>query len=354
VATATSASDDAPTEAVGWVTAAEDDVQPTVQWSAGSPPPSGVQPPISPREYREATPDGAASRRGRLSLIAVIVAALVLAGIGWYIGIGRYVDTPVLVGSSEAQAATEAEKAGFEFEVVKRSYSETAPFGTVISTDPDAGDRILPGGTIEAVVSRGKERYRIPNLKGQTLDEATAALAKLHLKVGDVTTAYDEKVAKDEVVRAAEFRVGDQVKRNTAVDLVLSKGPKPIDIVDYTGKSGSGAAEALKKAGFEVTIERAFSDEVKSGYVISQSPSSGTGHKGDTIVLTVSRGPEIRTVPNVLGKTRTEAEKILKAAGFKPSSIALGPNSRVRAQSPKGGTKAKYGTTVRLLPVPFP
>jgi serine/threonine-protein kinase len=347
VATATSASEDAPTEAVGWVTAAED-VQPTVQWSAGSPPPTGVQPPISPREYREATPDGPASRRGRLSLIAVIVAALVLAGVGWYIGIGRYVETPVLVGSSETQAAKDAEDAGFEFEVVKRSYSETAPLGTVISTDPSAGDRILPGGTIEAVVSRGKERYRIPNLKGQTLDEATAALEKLNLRVGDVTTTYDEKVEKGQVVRAAEFRVGDQVKRNTTVDLVLSKGRKPIEIVDYTGKGVAAAAKALRKAGFTVTSEKAFSDDVPEGYVISQSPNSGTGFKKDTIVLTVSRGPEFVVVPDVEGKTEAEATRILEAAGFTVKSTNFFPGDKVRTQLPKG-SRERVGSTVRIV-----
>ncbi|WP_230973389.1 Stk1 family PASTA domain-containing Ser/Thr kinase [Aeromicrobium terrae] len=352
VASATSAAEDAPTEAVGWVTAAED-VQPTVQWSAGSPPPTGVQPPISPREYREATPDGPASRRGRLSLVAVIVAALVLAGVGWYIGIGRYVETPVLVGSSETQAAKDAEDAGFEFEVVKRSYSETAPLGTVISTDPGAGDRILPGGTIEAVVSRGKERYPIPNLKGQTLDEATAALEKLNLRVGDVTTAYDEKVEKGQVVRAAEFRVGDQVKRNTAVDLVLSKGRKPIDIVDYTGKSGSGAKKALEKAGFKVSIEQAFSDEVPKGDVISQSPSSGAGFKKDTIVLTVSRGPEFIPVPDMVGHSKNFAIKQLEAAGFKVRAVLGTGNFKVRSQSPRGGTKARVGSTVTITALPF-
>jgi serine/threonine-protein kinase len=347
VATATGAGDEAQTEAVGWVDAA-DDVQPTVQWSAGSPPPPGVQPAMSPREYREATPPDPANRRGRFALVAVIVAALVLAGIGWYVGIGRYVETPVLVGSSETQAAKDAEDAGFTFEVVERSYSETAPLGTVISTDPGAGDRILPGGTIEAVVSRGKERYRIPNLRGQTIDEATAALEKLHLKVGDVTTAYDEKVAKDEVVRAAEFRVGDQVKRDTTVDLVLSKGRKPIDIVDYTGRSGSGAAKALEKAGFEVKIERAFSDDVDEGDVISQSPSTGTGFKDDTIVLTVSRGPEFVVVPDVEGKTEDEATKILESAGFKVKSTNFFPGDKVRSQLPNG-SKERVGSTVRIV-----
>jgi beta-lactam-binding protein with PASTA domain len=285
--------------------------------------------------------------RGRLLLIGVIVATLLVAILGWYIGIGRYVDTPQLVGQTEAQAVNDAKRAGFTFTVKDRAFSETAPLGTVIKTDPGPGDRILPGSTIEGVISQGKERYAIPDIKGDTLDEATMELAKLHLKVGETTTAYDEHVDKGDVVRATDFAVGAQVKRNAVIDLVVSKGRKPIEIVDYTGKSGSDAQKALEKAGFKVNVERAYSDDVDSGKVISQSPKDGKGFKDDTITLTVSRGPAAIDVPNVIGKTKSQAVQILEDAGFKVRAFGPG-NFTVQAQTPRSDKKARKGSSVTI------
>jgi serine/threonine-protein kinase len=280
-------------------------------------------------------------------LIGVIVATLLAVALGWYVGVGRYVDAPQLVGRTEAQAVKEAKQAGFTFSVKERKYSETAPLGTIISTDPGPGDRILPGDTIEGVVSQGKERYSIPSLKGRTLDEATTVLDKLHLKTGDLSTAYDEKVDKGKVIKSADFGVGTLVKRNTVVDLVVSKGRKPIDIPNYTGKRESEAKAGLEKAGFEVAVTHGYSDDVDKGRVISQSPNSGKGFKKDTITIKVSRGPEFIKVPKVLGKKRSEAEKILEDAGFKVSAFGPG-NFTVRAQTPDADQKARVGSRVTL------
>ena len=321
----------------------------TVQWGDGPTPqpPRGIHPPMTVEQYRESRLGEQKSRRGRLMLIGVIIATVLAVALGWYVGVGRYVDTPQLVGRTEAQALKEAKDAGFTFAVGKRAYSETAPLGTVISTNPEGGGRILPGDTIEGVISQGKERYEIPNLKGQTLDEATAALVKLHLKVGDLSTAYDEKVDKGEVVKATDFKVGFPVKRSTVVDLVVSKGRKPIDITDYTGDPESEATAGLEKAGFKVEIDRDFSDDVRKGRVISQSPNDGEGFKDDTITLEVSRGPESIDVPNVLGKPRNTATRILKDAGFEVRAFGPG-NFTVQAQTPSSDKKAKVGSTVTL------
>jgi eukaryotic-like serine/threonine-protein kinase len=321
----------------------------TVQWGDDQAPPSprGIHPAMTVEQYRESRQGEQRSRRGRLMLIGVLVATALAVALGWYVGVGRYVDTPQLVGRTEAQALKEAKDAGFTFTVGRRAYSETAPLGTVISTSPEGGGRILPGDTIEGVISQGKERYAIPNLKGRTLDEATAALEKLRLTVGDVTTVYDEKVDKGKVVKAADFKVGFQVKRSTAVDLVMSKGRKPIGITDYTGKRESEATAGLEKAGFKVEIDRDYSDDVDKGRVISQSPNDGEGFKDDTITLEVSRGPEAIDVPNVLGKPRNEATKILEDDGFKVRAFGPG-NFTVQAQTPGSDKKAKVGSTVTL------
>jgi serine/threonine-protein kinase len=320
----------------------------TVQWGDSTPePPRGIHPPMSVEQYRESRQGEERSRRGRYMLIGVVVATALAVALGWYVGVGRYLDTPRYVGMSEAQAIKEAKQDGFTFTVEKRAYSETAPLGTVMSTNPEAGDRILAGDTIEGVISRGKERYLIPNLKGRTLEEATNALEKLNLKVGDISTAFDEKVDKSKVVKAADFRVGSEVKRGTTVDLVVSKGRKPIDIPDYTGKRGSDAVAGLEKAGFKVEVGRAYSDDVDRGRVISQAPNDGTGFKDDTIRILVSRGPEAIEVPNVLGKPRNEATKTLADDGVDVRAIGPG-NFTVQAQTPGPGKKAKVGSTVTL------
>jgi serine/threonine-protein kinase len=339
---------EAPTEVVGR-TGGGGPPEHTVQWGSDPrpEPPRGIHPPMTVEQYRASRQGEANSRRGRIMLIGVIIATILAIALGWYVGIGRYVDTPQLVGRTESQAIKEAKDAGFTFTVDKRAFHETAPLGTVISTDPGPGDRILPGEEIQAVVSRGKERYEIPNLKGRTIDEAQAALEKLNLKVGEFSTAYDEKVDKGKVVGAADFRVGSQVKRSTVIDLVVSRGRKPIDITDYTGKPQDEAEAALEKAGFKVSLDPEYSDDVAKGRVISQSPHDGTGYKDDTITLEVSRGPEAISVPNVLGKPRNEATKILRDAGFKVRAFGPG-NFTVQAQTPSSDKKAKVGSTVTL------
>ncbi len=338
---------DEPTELVSR-TGGGGPAEPTVQWSSGpDPSPRGLQPPMSVEQYRSVRQDESTSRRGRIMLIAVLVATMLAAGIGWYVGVGRFVDTPQLVGQAEARAASAAEDAGFSFAVSDRAFSETVPLGVVMKTDPGPGDRILPGGTIEAVVSKGKERYEIPDLKGMSLDEAGDELSKLNLEIGDTEKVFDEKVDKGKVIKAQEFKVGALVKRDTVVDLVVSKGRKPIDIVDYTGKTQSTATKGLEKAGFIVQVDRAYSDDVDKGRVIRQSPNQGTGFKKDTITITVSRGPEAISVPDVLGKRRNEATTILEDAGFKVRAFGPG-NFTVQAQTPGSDKKAKVGSTITI------
>lgn len=324
--------------------------EPTMRWSSttwsqdhpATDAPAG--PPPDPR--LPVGDDGRARRRGRVLLVAAVLTVLVVGGLGWWLGVGRYAEVPQLTGQAEAQAAAAAKDAGFELDVTRRAFSETQPLGTVISTDPAAGDRLLPGHTIHAVVSKGKERYAIPDLQGKTLDEARTALDDLTLKVGDVTEAFSEKTPEGRIMRTTGFTVGQQVKRGTVVDLVVSKGREPITVTDQTGKPRAEAEKALQGASFTVDVTEEFSDEVDQGRVISQSPAQGTAFRGDTIRLVVSKGPENVDVPDVIGRTQEEAVKVLEEAGFTVDVQDRIPGTdRVLFQRPGSG-KAKVGSTV--------
>jgi serine/threonine protein kinase/beta-lactam-binding protein with PASTA domain len=324
--------------------------EPTMKWDRNGPVQplkAGLLPPVSSSEYKQMRSEEPRSTRGRNLLVLAIVATLLATLLGWYIGVGRYDKTPQLVGSAEAAAKEAAERNGFEFKVAGVKFSEKVASGLVMSTDPKPGAKILPGATIKAIISKGPDRVTLPaTLKGMTVAEATAALAALDLKVGKTVPNFDEKVAKDHVIGAVGVTVTDELKRGTVIDLSVSKGKKPIKVVDYTGKQSAEAKEALEKAGFKVKINPVFNDTIAKGIVIAQDPKDGTKFKDDIITLTVSKGVDLIAVPNMVGKPRAYAGHTLRALGFKVQ--AFGGSGNVKVQTPSGGTLPK-GATITLI-----
>ncbi len=308
---------------------------------------------MTPERYKEAREGEQRSRRGKFLLIGVIVLAVFAALLGYYLGIGRYVEAPALVGMAESQALKEAKSEGFDITFKERRFSETAPLGTIISTDPGAGDKVLPQATIKAVVSKGKERYKVPKLNGMTIDEAKAALdnESVHLKLGTQTPKFDENIKEGEIV-GTELKAGTELKRGEAVDVFVSKGRKPINVTNFTGKPEQEAVNGLSALGFKVSINRSFSDTVKKGVVVSQTPKDGTKFKNDVIALQISKGPELVPVPDVIGQTASAATKALKAKGFEVERLGPG-NFTVRATNPGPGKKARSGSTVTITFLPF-
>jgi serine/threonine-protein kinase len=274
-----------------------------------------------------------------------------VAGVaGWWFGMGRYTTTPGVINLSVEQARERVKAEGLSFEVGGRRFSETVTAGSVISTEPAPGTNVLKDGTVSAVVSRGPERYEVPVLRGMPREEAEAAIEDRNLVVGDVTERFHESVAEGVVLRSAPT-TGTELKRDAVVDLVVSKGPKPIKVPDFTGKSAEEAEQALGELGLEVAVTRENDDEVAKGDVISQDPSSGTLFRGDTVELVVSKGPVLVEVPRVRGVGVAEATASLEAAGFEVrtqnSDVYVGLEFVV-SSDPAQGTMAPQGSVVTL------
>ncbi len=286
-------------------------------------------------------------------LISVIVLALLVGLGGWYLGVARYTHTPAVINLSQAAAKAKVEKAGLGFKVGDQAYSETVAKGSVISTDPGAGARIPKDGTVAAVISLGPERHAVPDARGKTLDEAQAMLDAASLSFGRAVQKFNEKVAAGKVI-TTDPAPGTQLRRDAAVNVVVSKGPRPIKIPDWTGRNGDKAVTALNDLGFDVQRDDAYSDSVRLGKVISQSPSSGTGVKGDKIHLVVSRGPALIAIPSVRGAKLDDATAEMESLGFQVhvehSPYYIGVD-RVVSTNPAEGTKVPRGTTVTLLVV---
>ncbi len=288
-------------------------------------------------------------RRGRTSVIVVLVLSLILGVGAWYLLAGRFTTTPDFTNLTQAQAQELAAKKGFLL-AFGADYSETVPSGQVVRTDPSAGDRIAYGGSITAYLSKGPERYAVPSLAGRTVDDATQALTDAHLAVGKITEVWDEKIAIGTVV-SGSYAAGKMVKPGTQVDLNVSKGPAPVKIVSVVGKTFDDAKSYYENAGLVVARapDDQFSSKIPAGSVVSQDPKSGSLAKGETITLTVSKGPEMVAVPGVSGMSASDAKKALQDAGFKVTIEKHFFGKTVWGTNPGAGSSEPKGSTVILI-----
>ncbi|MEP6695516.1 MAG: Stk1 family PASTA domain-containing Ser/Thr kinase [Pseudonocardiales bacterium] len=288
-------------------------------------------------------------RRTRIPVVLVVILLLgaIMAGTGWWLGTGQYTRTPSLYSLSSAKALEKARSEGLRLKYAAKAYSEIVPVGAVISQDPTAGSRVRKGAAITVVLSLGKERHAVPDLKGLTQHDALAKLTAARL-TAQVTTKADDNVQAGQVI-SQSVRAGLLVRPATTVILVVSSGPPPVRVPDVVGDGVNEAKNALTAAGFAVEVTRRHDDTVPKDAVISQTPSKGTAPRGSAVQLTVSDGPPLVTVPHVVGMKIREATRKLVEAGFKVRVVTFFFTDTVKTQSPGGGQQAPKGSTINLL-----
>ncbi len=294
-------------------------------------------------------------RRRRLGLWVTVLLVLALGGgTAWWFtgGPGSVTTVPTYAGLTLDEAATTLAASSLRTTSTE-AFSETVPKGQVISGEPGRGAEVPKQTVVELVVSKGPERYSVPTLTGTKASGAATALATLNLGLGKTTEDWSETVPAGIVLSQAP-EAGTSVKRGATVTLVVSKGRRPITVPVVTGKDRETAEAAITKAGLKAKrAAEVNSDSVPAGRVVSQSPAKGTLFRGDTVTITVSKGPVMVEVPRVLGDPVNKAEKALKALGFavevrRPLGTFF---ELVRDQSVAPGQKAPKGSLIILTVV---
>ena len=280
----------------------------------------------------------------RNRIIALLILLAVIFGGYQLLGVGK-ISVPSLVGMSQNEAKEALSNIGLLSEVVEEVFSEDIAQGKVISSSPGGGGRISPAGTVGLVLSKGQERIEIPVITNLTPDVATQKMSALGLTIGDINEVFDMKVESGFVI-GTDPKSGEKVKRNSVVNIVVSKGVEKIALISYVGKGGDEALSELTNSGFDVKVVYKFSDKVFKGQVVSQSPEiSDAIGLGSKIELVLSKGPEFVFVPNVLGKNKNDASLDLENLGLKVVTKGTG---KVNNISPAIGTKVKQGAVITL------
>ncbi len=154
----------------------------------------------------------------------------------------------------------------------------------------------------------------VPDVTGLTEEEASSTLEEAGFVLLDPERAYDDEVEAG-IVLATSPEPDDRVLNGSEITLTVSDGPRMATVPEVTGQPRDDAEAAIYDAGFDddtVTIKRTYSDTVSQGTVLSIDPAEGeTLRHDDALTLTVSRGPEPITIPNVFGMTEAAAQDAL-------------------------------------------
>ncbi len=141
--------------------------------------------------------------------------------------------------------------------------------------------------------------------------------------------------------------------QRVTVTLTVSRGAETVILGDYTVKEVRAVESALRSQGFVVKRETVYSDVVQSGYVARTLPEPGSVvNVGDTILLYVSRGEQIREImtPDFVGLSEVEASAELKKSGLSLGEVVYITSNRpagtVLEQSVSAYTKVPQASTV--------
>ena len=293
-----------------------------------------------------------ASKRVRRNRKVALVLAIALGIGGWYtlVGPGSRIVVPSTVGGSYDEAISALTPLGLTNVIIEKRFDEEIAAGKIIESSPPGGGRVDTGGEVTLVISKGAERYTIATLVGLTPQAAAAAITKSPLTVGTTSEIFSNKIPKGFVI-SSDPEAGAKVKRDSVVNIVVSKGVETIALASYVGKSGEQALNELTDAGFNVESTYAFDETALSGSVISQSPAGNSdAPKSSTITLIVSKGSQFVYIPNVFSLEEVKAVRTLKDLELKVIVKKLGVKKikRVTNISPQIGGKVKRGSTVTI------
>lgn len=202
------------------------------------------------------------------------------------------------------------------------------------------------------VYGQAPTQATVPDINGSTLDEAKKELDDAHLKLGEVTRKNSDAVKSGKIM-LVKPHVGEQVNRDSKVDLVVSSGARKIRFGDYRNEAFDSVSEQLKAKGYTITTTQQSSDTVPAGYIIEQDiePDKKVVPSKTTVNFVISSGVDQTQVPTTPApqssrqSSRQEPSKGSEEASSKQESEASSSESSIQeseasSSEPKQESKA--------------
>lgn len=314
----------------------------------------------------EPVAEGVDPEEGRRRRIWILIATAVLIGllVGFALTRDTTTEVPSVTGNQLNVAIALLQQNGFSVGDVKRVERE-APANEVLEQDPAAAPPADQASEdcsfltffcskpkVTLTVSSGPGSAKVPSTAGLTSTAAEEKLEEVGFKTR--TESVHSKDVEEGLVLKSEPSGGETATKGSTVVLKVSSGPKLVKVPVVVGSQRSLAVQQIRGRGFTPSVEEVESKQPE-GQVIRQAPSAGSQlPPGSTVSITVSKGEEKATAPNVIGKERAEAVEAVRAAGLKPvvqeqETEVPSQVGRVTDQFPPPNSELKPGSTVTLV-----
>ena len=237
-------------------------------------------------------------------MMRLVKLVLLFLGFSFVIGLSAYVTVvflidqeetvivPDLIGRDVVYGLELLTDLGLDIKVRDSEYSDAIPNHHVIDQYPRPGREIKKGRDVSLFLSRGPQYSQLPDLRGNPLEQARLILEANGLHAGVVSEIYHEVYAP-RVVIAQEPAAGGMVARGEVVNLLMSRGERPVAYImpDLSGLAFSSAVLRLEEMGLQPgQITPVADDRFPRNTVVGQDPE--TGHRvveGDRVDLTINR-----------------------------------------------------------------
>lgn len=280
-------------------------------------------------------------------LLPILFSALSLLCVGAFIWTQMTAEVPIIVGHELEEAKHLLEEKGFGMEVSQEAYSDAVGRGYILSQE-ESGGRKLKGSVVHVALSMGGEVVTLPNVSDDPA-KAEEELRALGLAVEMVHE--DCNVTPIGQVIRQEPKGGTLVSAKSCVTLYVSDGVVVPQLYKLTAED---AQKQTENSGliFVVAGEE-YSDKIGKGKVMRQMVAHDTRVEGGTeLPVIVSKG-KLVAVPDLIGKSKDEAEKLLLAAGFEVQngySTTENPSEdgKVITTEPEAKEMVKEGSEVTI------
>jgi serine/threonine-protein kinase len=271
------------------------------------------------------------------------------------------VTVPNVAGGTADDAILELTRAGFENIETQEEFSPDVAIGIVISTNPAAGQSIPREATVIVIVSKGPEPVSVPDVIGDSVDQARSKLDDqgLHLVVSSQTVEVSASSGLVGLIADQDPDAGTTVE--TGSDVVGFLGViRKVTVPDVTMETVSDAEAAVQAAGLRADLNNSTitNDLALDGLIASQDPVGGsTVDEGTTIQLNVYvyEPPDVM-VPDFSGMTVAAAQTEATAVGLGTVNEAGGPPAPdptdvglIDTQDPLAGAMVPPGSDVTVF-----